>query len=81
VTCHSLRHSFASHLNEKDVDILVIQSLMGHATTRSTEPYIHVSLEKVRAALEKLPGVIFMNEMIASGVVKLKFQRNRPKME
>ena len=36
VTCHSLRHSFASHLNDKDVDILVIQSLMGHASTRST---------------------------------------------
>jgi site-specific recombinase XerD len=81
VTCHSLRHSFASHLNEKDVDILVIQSLMGHATTRSTEPYIHASLEKVRAAIEKLPAVLFMNELIASGVVKLKFQRNRPKRE
>jgi site-specific recombinase XerD len=24
VTCHTLRHSFASHLNDKDVDILVI---------------------------------------------------------
>jgi site-specific recombinase XerD len=81
VTCHTLRHSFASHLNEKDVDILVIQSLMGHATTRSTEPYIHASIDKVRAALEKLPGVIFMNELIASGAVKLKFQRNRPKRE
>lgn len=81
VTCHTLRHSFASHLNEKDVDILVIQSLMGHATTRSTEPYIHASLEKVRAALEKLPAVIFMNELIASGEVTLKFQRNRPKRE
>ena len=54
---------------------------MFFATTRSTEPYIHASLEKVRAALEKLPGVIFMNELIASGAVKLKFQRNRPNRE
>lgn len=81
VTCHSLRHSFASHLNEKDVDILVIQSLMGHATARSTEAYIHASIEKVRAALEKLPSVIFLKELISSGAVKLKFQTNRPKRE
>lgn len=81
VTCHSLRHSFASHLNEKDVDILVIQSLMGHSTARSTEPYIHASLEKVRAAIEKLPSVLFMKELVSSGIVKIKFQRNRVKLE
>jgi site-specific recombinase XerD len=78
VSCHSLRHSFASHLNDKDVDILVIQSLLGHASTRSTETYIHPSLEKVRAALEKLPAVIFMNQLIDSGAIDLKFQHNRP---
>ena len=74
VTCHSLRHSFASHLNDKDVDILVIQSLMGHASTRSTEPYIHPSLEKVKSAMEKIPAVIFMKQLIKSGVLKLNFQ-------
>jgi site-specific recombinase XerD len=74
VTCHSLRHSFASHLNDKEVDILVIQSLMGHASARSTEPYIHPSLDKVKSAMEKLPAVIFMNRLIKSGVLKLTFQ-------
>jgi site-specific recombinase XerD len=81
VTCHSLRHSFASHLNDNDVDILVIQSLMGHASTRSTEPYIHPSLDKVRNALEKLPAVIFMNQLIKTGVLKLKFQHNKVRRE
>ena len=81
VTCHSLRHSFASHLNDNDVDILVIQSLMGHASTRSTEPYIHPSLDKVRSALEKLPAVIFMNQLIKTGVLKLKFQHNQVRRE
>lgn len=81
VTCHSLRHTFASHLNEKDVDILVIQSLLGHATTRSTEPYIHPSYEKIRAAMEKLPAVIHMNELMDRGVLNLRFQGNRPKKE
>lgn len=59
VSCHTLRHSFASHLNDKEVDMLVIKSLMGHSTTRSTEIYIHPSMKKVRLAMEKLPGVIF----------------------
>lgn len=81
VTCHSLRHSFASHLNDKDVDILVIQSLMGHASARSTEPYIHPSLDKVKSAMEKIPAVIFMNQLIKNGVLKLKFQQPQVRRE
>jgi len=81
VTCHSLRHSFASHLNDKDVDILVIQSLMGHASTRSTEPYIHPSLDKVKSAMEKIPAVIFMNRLIKSGVLRLRFQQSQVRRE
>lgn len=81
VTCHSLRHSFASHLNDKDIDILVIQSLMGHASTRSTEPYIHPSLDKVRSAMEKLPAVIFMNQLVETGLLKIKFQHNKVQRE
>jgi integrase len=74
VTCHTLRHSFASHLNDQDVDILVIQSLLGHSSPKSTNIYIHPSEQKVRKALEKLPGVIFMNQLLESGVLNLKFQ-------
>lgn len=81
VTCHSLRHSFASHLNDKDVDILVIQSLMGHASTRSTEPYIHPSPDKVRSAMEKIPAVIFMNRLIKNGALKLTFQKPQVQRE
>lgn len=73
VTCHTLRHSFASHLNDEEVDILVIQDLLGHATPRTTaDYYIHPSEKKVREALEKLPGVIYMNKLVQSGF--LKFQ-------
>lgn len=73
VTCHSLRHAFASHLNDKDVDILVIQDLLGHATPKTTaDYYIHPSEKKVREAMEKMSGVIYMTQLIQSGV--LKFQ-------
>lgn len=81
VTCHTLRHSFASHLNDKDVDILVIQSLLGHSSPRSTEPYIHPSMDKIRQAMEKLPGVIYLNKLTSEGVLKLSFQNRRPKKE
>jgi site-specific recombinase XerD len=81
VTCHTLRHSFASHLNDSDVDILVIQSLLGHSSPRSTEPYIHPSFEKIREAMERLPGVIYMKNLVETGVLNLKFQNNRPRRE
>ena len=82
VTCHTLRHSLASHLNDKDVDILIIQSILGHSSTRSTEPYIHPSQAKIRNALEKLPGVQFVKELIRNGELNLRFQKPfKPKRE
>jgi site-specific recombinase XerD len=81
VVCHTLRHTFASHLNEKEVDILVIQSLMGHSTPKSTESYIHPSQQKIRKAMEKLPAVIFMNELIEQGILNLRFQGARSQRE
>ncbi len=81
VVCHTLRHTFASHLNDKDTDILVIQSLMGHSSPKSTEGYIHPSHHKIRQEMEKLPAVIFMNELIDRGVLNLRFQGTRVQRE
>ena len=82
VTCHTLRHSLASHLNDNDVDVLVIQSILGHSSTRSTEPYIHPSQERIRQAFEKLPGLIYVKELIRKGVLNVNFQKPyRPKRE
>jgi len=81
VTCHTLRHSFASHLNDNDVDILVIQSLLGHSSPKSTEPYIHPSLIKIKEAMEKLPSVIYFTNLIQKGDLKVTFQSSRIKIE
>ena len=82
VSCHTLRHSMASHLNDKDVDILIIQSILGHSSTRSTEPYIHPSADSIRKTMEKLPGVKFVKELIRKGELNLSFQKPfRPKRE
>lgn len=53
-TFHSLRHSFASTLVQRGVDLFVVQRLLGHATPTMTQRYSHLADEHLAAAVAKL---------------------------
>lgn len=58
VSPHSLRHSFATHLLERGVNIRVIQRLLGHRSLRSTEIYTHVAESYVRDTKSPLDDLL-----------------------
>ncbi len=47
VSFHSLRHSFATHVLEKGIDIRYIKDILGHFNIRTTERYLHVRKEQL----------------------------------
>ena len=47
VTCHTLRHCYATHLLEANVDILTIQKVLGHRYLATTARYTHVTRQRI----------------------------------
>jgi site-specific recombinase XerD len=54
VSMHTLRHSFATHLLEQDIDIRVIQVLLGHAKLETTALYTRVATTTIRSVTSPL---------------------------
>lgn len=54
VTPRTLRHSFATHLMDRGVDLAIIASLMGHRSPQETGVYLHVLPQRPQAAVRTL---------------------------
>jgi integrase/recombinase XerD len=55
VTARTLRHSFATHLMDRGVDLAIIASLMGHRSPQETGVYLHVLPHRAEAAVRTIP--------------------------
>ena len=58
VTCHTLRHSFATHLLKDGYDIRTVQDLLGHADVETTLRYAHVMLREGKALRSPLDATV-----------------------
>ena len=63
VSFHGLRHSFATHLLEKGVDIRYIKDILGHFDIKTTERYTHVSKRMLVNIVSPL------DDLLAKGVL------------
>jgi len=57
-TCHTLRHSYATHLLEAGVNILNIQHFLGHSSLRSTMIYLHLTTASRERAITILNDIM-----------------------
>jgi integrase/recombinase XerD len=53
VTCHTFRHSVATHLLKGGADIRHIQALLGHASLQATERYTHVEVSDLMEVIRR----------------------------
>jgi integrase/recombinase XerD len=53
VTCHTFRHSVATHLLKGRADIRHIQALLGHASLATTQIYTHVEIQDLQDVIRR----------------------------
>ena len=54
-TCHTFRHTVASHLVMQNVPLYTVKEILGHSTIRTTEIYAHLADSHKSEMISKLP--------------------------
>lgn len=57
ISCHTLRHSYATNLMERGLDVRMIQGLLGHRSLKTTTLYLHMTqnvMQSVQDAVNDL---------------------------
>ena len=60
---HSLRHSFATHLLEKGIDIRFIKDILGHFSIKTTEKYLHLKKHQLIQIVSPLDDLWLKGEL------------------
>ncbi len=53
ISPHTMRHSFATHLHQRGVDIMTIKELLGHESVATTQIYSKVTLSHIKSAYDE----------------------------
>ena len=58
ISCHSLRHSYATHLLEAGVDMLELQKILGHVSLLTTSKYTHLTSHTTQRAGKQINEIM-----------------------
>jgi len=57
ISCHTLRHSYATNLMEQGLDVRVIQGLLGHRSLKTTTLYLHMTQSVLQSVQDAVNGL------------------------